>query len=86
MRTIVYGVALTALLLASPVLGDQDDDYRQALFERFDMNADGALSSDEFGWIKFDYQSFADADENRDGKVDRFEFQDAPAMFVRRIY
>jgi hypothetical protein len=86
MKTFRYGLALTALLLASPLLAGEDGDYRQALFERFDANTDDALSADEFGRIKADYQSFADADENRDGKVDRFEFQNAPAMIVRRIY
>jgi hypothetical protein len=86
MKTFVYGLILTALLLASPALADENDDYRTLLFERFDVNADDRLSADEFGRIKHDYQSFADADANRDGKLDRFEFQYAPAMIVRRMY
>ncbi len=86
LKILGYAVVLAAMLLASPALADEDDDYRAALFERFDVNADGRLSADEFGRIKHDHQSFGDADTNRDGAVDRFEFQDAPAMIVRRIY
>ena len=86
MRTLMYGLALTALLLASPALAYESDDYRQALFEHFDADADDTLSVDEFGRIKPDYQSFGDTDRNRDRKVDRFEFQEAPTIFVRRPY
>jgi hypothetical protein len=86
MKTFVYGLILAALLLASPALADENGDYRALLFERFDVNADDRLSADEFGCIKHDYQSFADADANRDSKLDRFEFQHAPAMMVRRCY
>jgi hypothetical protein len=85
MKTLVYGIVLTVLLLASPALSDPNG-YRQALFDRFDRDADDSLSADEFGRIKLDYQAFGDSDRNRDGKLNRFEFEEAPAIFVREAY
>jgi hypothetical protein len=82
----MYGFALTALLLASPALAGKFSDHRQELFEHFDIDADDALTVDEFGRIKPDYQAFGDADSNRDGKLNRFEFQEAPTILVRRTY
>lgn len=84
MKTFSY--VLTALLLASPVLAGADDSYRAELFERFDLNGDDRLSADEFGRVKYDYQSFADADTDRSGDLDRHEFIEAPALLTRSIY
>lgn len=84
MKTISYVFALIAFLLGGATLAD--DDYREVLFERFDVNGDDRLSPDEFGRVKYDWQSFADADTDRSGKLDRHEFIAAPALLTRYIY
>ncbi|MGH8727937.1 MAG: hypothetical protein ACREV9_07230 [Burkholderiales bacterium] len=84
MKTIFYSLALIAFLLGGTALAD--DDYRAALFERFDANSDDRLSPDEFGRVKYDWQSFADADTDRSGDLDRHEFIAAPALLTRYIY
>jgi hyperosmotically inducible protein len=85
----VLGVALAvSALFAAPLASAGEDAARagNAKFESLDKNKDGFLTKDEVSGIRGEYgKAFDQADENRDGKLDRAEFPKAESIHDRMV-
>jgi len=85
----VLGIALAAgALVTAPAASAGDDAARagNAKFESLDKNRDGFLTKDEVRDLRGDYgKAFDQADDNKDGKLDRNEFLKAESIHDRMV-
>jgi hyperosmotically inducible protein len=82
--TVVALAATVALCVAGPVAAG-DAKSENSKFNQLDKNRDGVLTRDEVRHIRDYSRAFADADENRDGKLDATEFVKAEAIHDRIV-
>lgn len=79
--TLVLGAALCAAPYASAADAAAKPDNPK--FMKLDKNHDGVLTMDEVRQIRDYARAFAEADENKDGKLDQAEFVKAEAIHDR---
>jgi hyperosmotically inducible periplasmic protein len=79
--TLVLGAALCAAPYASAAEDATKPDNPK--FVQLDKNHDGVLTRDEVRHIRDYARAFAEADENKDGKLDQAEFVKAEAIHDR---
>ena len=85
-RAVTLALAASAMLLAAPLASADEAKPGNAKFLALDKNKDGFLSRDEVREIRGDYgKAFAQADENRDGRLDAGEFLKAEALHERMV-
>ncbi|MGH8495002.1 MAG: hypothetical protein ACREVN_02615 [Gammaproteobacteria bacterium] len=72
-----YALIAVLILAVSANAQEDPDSCRQALFEHLDVNSDGVLSPTEAAAAPLELGSdfFAHDDENRDGVLDRREYE-----------
>jgi hypothetical protein len=71
------GSRLLAVLFLGASLGVLADKFGEPHFERCDTNRDGHISVQEFRALKKDGQAFDEADSNKNGRLDRNEYNRA---------
>jgi hyperosmotically inducible protein len=76
-------LAVSAALCTANVLAADEAKGGNAKFDRLDKNHDSVLTMDEVRHIRDYAKAFSEADENKDGKLDRTEFVKAEAIHDR---
>jgi hyperosmotically inducible protein len=86
-RAMASTLVLGAALYAAPHAAAADDAAKleNPKFAKLDRNHDGVLTRDEVRHIRDYARAFAEADENRDGKLDQAEFVKAEAIHDRIV-
>jgi hyperosmotically inducible periplasmic protein len=79
-RVAAVAFSLSAALGALPAVAADN-----AKFDRLDKNRDGVLTRDEVRHVRDYARAFIDADDNKDGKLDRNEFVKAEAIHDRIV-
>ena len=84
-RAVASTVVLGAALYAAPYASAAEDAAKpeNPKFVKLDRNHDGVLTRDEVRQIRDYARAFAEADENKDGKLDQAEFVKAEAIHDR---
>lgn len=75
----------TALPAAPCALADDNAQAGNPKFAKLDKNRDGMLTRDEVRHIRDYARAFSEADENKDGKLDRADFVKAEAIHDRIV-
>ena len=86
-RAIPRAMASTLILGAALCAAAADDAAKpeNPKFVKLDRNHDGVLTRDEVRHIRDYARAFSEADENKDGKLDRAEFVKAEAIHDRIV-
>jgi osmotically-inducible protein OsmY len=79
-RAVTYAVAVLLANASVPLLAADN-----SKFDQLDKNHDGVLTRDEVRQIRDFAQAFIEADENKDGKLDRTEFVTAQSIHDRIV-
>ena len=78
-------LAVAAALCAVNVSAADEAPGGNPKFDRLDKNHDGFITRDEVRQIRDYAKAFAEADENKDGKLDRTEFMKAESIHDRIV-
>ena len=86
-RAVASTLVLGAALYAAPHASAANDAAKpeNPKFVKLDRNHDGVLTRDEVRHIRDYARAFSEADENKDGKLDRAEFVKAEAIHDRVV-
>jgi hyperosmotically inducible periplasmic protein len=78
-------IVSAALCGANVIAADNAQGDGSSKFDRLDKNRDGVLTRDEVRGIRDYAKAFTEADENKDGKLDKSEFVKAEAIHDRIV-
>ncbi len=82
-RASVAAIAVAAAFSAPAAHAADTPKVDTSRFNQLDRNRDGVLTQDEVRHIRDYARAFLDADENKDGKLDRDEFIKAESIHDR---
>jgi len=78
-------LAVSAAFCAAGAIAADDTRNNNPKFDGLDKNHDGVLTMDEVRGIRDFPKAFTEADQNKDGKLDRDEFIKAESIHERMI-